>query len=119
MSDHFPTKLDVEHAVAEFRLIAETLRRSCDAVAQRLAEHQQAIMALVEQHRLANMPVEEETPRDDWRLWRGGFCPVKNDCRVDVRQKDGHETSNVKASEVQWRHFKDANYITHWRYHEA
>lgn len=93
------------------------------AVADQLEEAVAAFSAAVTafeaaMSRLGVQPEPEEPPGLPWSEWRGGFCPVKNDCRVDVRLRDGQEFLAVKASHVQWRKFKDANHVTHWRVHD-
>lgn len=72
--------------------------------------------------RLGVQPEPEEPPGLPWNEWRGGFCPVKNDCRVDIRMRDGTSLIAVKASQVQWRYYhKGVGSLTNvvqWRVHD-
>lgn len=50
----------------------------------------------------------------EWHQWSGGFQPCDDDEEVWVQLRDGRQIK-ARGIDVQWRRYKDANYVAAWQ----
>jgi hypothetical protein len=52
----------------------------------------------------------QQAEGDGWIEWKGGDCPVADDCMVDVRLDNTSEIKNALAEYLHWGHDKEYMY---------